>query len=74
VGKTVVEGVLLAGSGAPLEGGLPQGKPAGSPKPAKGVPGTASNPSQIAMSLALALAIISMGALRERRRVRLRVA
>jgi hypothetical protein len=73
-GKVVVQGVLLAGSGAPLEGGLSQGRPAGSPKPAKGVPGTASDPSQIAMSLALALGIISLGALRERRRVRLRVA
>ena len=74
MGKVVVQGVLLAGAGSPVEGGLPEGTGAGSPKPAKGVPGTPSDPSQLAMSLALALGVVSMGALRERRRVRLRVA
>jgi hypothetical protein len=73
-GKTVVQGVLLAGAGASIEGGLPAGKAAGGAEPAQGVTGTVENPSQIGGSLALALAIVSLGALRERRSVRLRVA
>lgn len=73
-GKTVVQGVLLASSGAPVEGGLAPGKAAGGATPARGVTGTVRNSSQIGGSLALALAIVSLGALRERRSVRLRVA
>lgn len=74
VGKTVVQGVLLASAGAPIEGGLPPGKAAGGAKSVQGVTGTVKNSSQIGGSLALALAIASLGALRERRSVRLRVA
>jgi hypothetical protein len=72
--RTVVRGVLLAGAGASIAGGLPPGKAAGGQKPARGVTGTVENSSQIGGSLALALAIVSLGALRERRSVRLRVA
>jgi hypothetical protein len=73
-GRTIVQGVLLAGAGAPIAGGLPPGKAAGGQQPARGVTGTVQSSSQIGGSLALALAIVSLGALRERRSVRLRVA
>ena len=73
-GKTIVQGILLAGSGSTIEGGLPGGASAGSPKPATGVTGTAEDPSTILISVALALAFVLLGALRERRNVRLRVA
>jgi hypothetical protein len=73
-GRTIVQGVLLASAGTAIEGGLPPGRAAGGSKPAQGVTGTVKNPSQIGGSLALALAIVSLGALRERRSVRLRVA
>jgi hypothetical protein len=73
-GKTIVQGVLLASAGTAIEGGLPPGKAAGGAKPAQGVTGTVKDSSQIGGSLALALAIVSLGALRERRSVRLRVA
>lgn len=73
-GTTIVRGILLAGPGAAIEGALPGGTEAGSPKPKQGVPGTAENPSQLAAGLALALAIVILGALRERQRVRLRLA
>jgi hypothetical protein len=73
-GKTIVQGVLLAGQGSTIEGSLPGGSPSGSPKPRQGVRGTVDKPSQILASLALALAIVMLGALRERRSVRLRVA
>jgi hypothetical protein len=73
-GKTIVQGILLAGSGATIEGGLPGGAAAGSPTPATGVPGTADDPSTLLICVALALAFVLLGALRERRNVRLRVA
>jgi len=66
--------VLLAGAGTPLEGPLSKGESGGSPKAAKGTPGTVGSPSRLGAGLALALAIVSMGALREQRRVKLRVA
>jgi hypothetical protein len=73
-GKTIVQGVLLAGSGAVLPGGLPQGKAAGSPKPETGTPGTANGSSAAGAGFVLALGLVWAGALRERRRVRLRLA
>jgi len=73
-GKTIIEGLLLQGTGRQLAGSLPQGSSGGTPKPAQGTPGTAGEASQIASGFLLALAIISMGALQERRRVRLRLA
>jgi hypothetical protein len=73
-GKVVVQGVLLAGAGRTIEGPLSKGAPAGNPKPQKGTPGIASEPSRISAALAVALGFMTMGALRERRRVRLRVA
>jgi hypothetical protein len=73
-GKVVVQGVLLAGQGQTLEGPLSKGSPAGNPKSQKGTPGLATEPSQIGAALAIALMVMTMGALRERRRVRLRVA
>jgi hypothetical protein len=73
-GKTVVQGILLAGSGATIEGGLPGGASAGSAKPATGVTGTADERSTLLICVALALACVLLGALRERRNVRLRVA
>jgi hypothetical protein len=69
-----VQGILLQGAGAAITAALPGGRPAGSPAPKQGVPGTVDNPSQIVASIALALAIVALGALQERRRVRLRVA
>ena len=73
-GKFVVRGVLLAGQGNTITGPLSKGAPAGNPKPQKGTPGIATEPSQISAALAAALGFMTMGALRERRRVRLRVA
>ena len=73
-GKTIIEGVLLQGTGRLLDGGLPQSKGGGTPKPAQGTPGTAGEGSQIAGGMLLALGVVWMGALRERRRVRLRLA
>ena len=73
-GTTVVQGILLAGQGSAIEGGLPGGSPSGSPKPREGVPGRVENPSNVAASILLALAVVALGALRERRHVRLRVA
>jgi hypothetical protein len=73
-GKTIIEGVLLQGSGRVLAGGLPQSKGGGTPKPAQGTPGTAGNASRVVGGVLLALAVVSMGALQERRRVRLRLA
>jgi hypothetical protein len=74
VGKVIVSGILLAGQGAAVTGGLPGGSPSGSPRPREGVQGVVEDPSQLAVSLALALGVIMLGALRERRRVRLRLA
>jgi hypothetical protein len=73
-GKTIVQGILLADIGPAVASALPKGAAAGSPKPRQGVPGTARHTSQLAASIALALAIVTLGALRERQRVRLRVA
>lgn len=73
-GKTIVQGILLAGAGQTVKSALSKGAPAGNPKPRKGTPGTAAEPSRISVALVLAMAIMSLGALRERRRVRLRVA
>jgi PKD domain-containing protein len=73
-GSTIVEGILLAGQGSAVEGALPGGSPAGSPKPREGVPGRVENPSNLAASILLALAVVLLGALRERQHVRLRVA
>lgn len=73
-GKTIIEGVLLQGTGRVLDSGLPQSRAGGTPKPAQGTPGTAGEGSRIAGGMLLALGVVSMGALRERRRVRLRFA
>jgi len=73
-GKTIIRGVLLASQGKAIEGGLPESKAGGSPKPQKGVPGTPTEGGQLAAGLAFALAMMSMGALQERRRVRLPLA
>lgn len=73
-GTTVVEGILLADRGRSLRGGLPQAESGGSPKAAKGTPGTVSDPSGVGVGVAFALAIVWLGALQERRHVRLRVA
>jgi hypothetical protein len=74
VGKIVVQGILLAGPGAEAEVTLPEATAGGSPKAAKGVPGVVADSSQLALSIAIALTIMLLGALQERRRVRLRVA
>lgn len=74
VGKTIISGVLLAGAGAAVENGLPQPKASGSPRAAKGTPGTAGNGVQVPGSVLFAFAVVWVGALRERRRVRLRLA
>ncbi|MEA2149107.1 MAG: hypothetical protein QOD69_937, partial [Solirubrobacteraceae bacterium] len=72
-----VTGILLAGQGAPLQGGLPPlpATPAGSPKGEQAARGTsiAGTPS-VPGSVALAILVIGLGALRERRIVRLRTA
>ena len=73
-GKTIIEGVLLQGTGRVLASGLPQSRSGGTPKPAKGVAGTANEGSEIAGGLLLALGVVWLGALRERRRVTLRLA
>jgi hypothetical protein len=73
-GKTVVQGVLLAGSGKTIDSPLSKGSPAGNPKPRKGEAGVPSDPSRVGFAVGLALAIMWLGALQERRRVRLRVA
>ncbi len=73
-GKTIVEGVLLAGSGKTIETDLSKGAPAGNPKPQKGEAGVPADPSRVGLAIALALGIMWLGALQERRRVRLRVA
>jgi hypothetical protein len=72
-----ITGILLAGQGAAISGSLPAPKaaPAGSPKGTQAARGTsiAAAPS-IPGSVALAILVIAMGALRERRLVRLRTA
>ncbi len=73
-GKTIVQGILLSGSGKTVKDALSKGSPGGSPKPQKGEAGVPSDPSRVGIALALAAAIMWLGALQERRRVRLRVA
>jgi hypothetical protein len=73
-----ITGILLAGQGAALTGGLPPLKsdqPAGSPKGPQAARGTsiADTPS-VPGSVAIALLVIAAGALRERRLVKLRTA
>ena len=73
-----ITGVLLAGQGAAITGALPpvaEEKPAGS---AKGVQaargGVQDDPGRVPATVALALLVVSLGALAEQRRVRLRTA
>ncbi|MEA2157501.1 MAG: hypothetical protein QOE11_3641 [Solirubrobacteraceae bacterium] len=76
-GIVQVTGILLSGQGTPISGGLPAlgGKPSGTPKGPQAARGTnLDNPPSVPAALGLALLVISMGALRERRLVRLRVA
>lgn len=73
-GKVVVQGVLLAGAGKTITQALSKGAPAGNPKPQKGTAGVATEPARLGAGLAVAFGFMTMGALRERRRVRLRVA
>jgi hypothetical protein len=73
-GKTIVEGILLSGSGKAVKKDLSKGSPAGNPKPQKGEAGVPSDPSRVGFAVALAIVIMWLGALQERRRVRLRVA
>jgi hypothetical protein len=72
-----VTGILLAGQGTPLVGGLPPlpSTAGGTPKGTQAARGTsiADSPS-IPASVALAIFAIGMGALRERRLVKLRIA
>ena len=69
-----MQGILLSGSGKRVKDALSKGAPGGSPKPQKGEAGVPSDPSRVGIALALAAAIMWLGALQERRRVRLRVA
>lgn len=71
--QTIVRGVLLEGVGAALDG-LPDSDGGGSPKPQQGKPGTVSQAPRIGIGAVFAIAVFSMGALSERRRVRLRIA
>jgi hypothetical protein len=73
-GKTIVQGVLLAGAGQTIKGALSKGAPAGNPRPRQGTQGTPADSSLVGPALALTLAIMALGALQERRRVRLRLA
>ncbi|MEJ7825462.1 MAG: PKD domain-containing protein [Solirubrobacteraceae bacterium] len=73
-GQTIVRGILLSGSGVTIAGNLPEGKQGGTPKPAEGQSGTASQISQIAIAAAFAISVFVWGALQERRRVTLRIA
>jgi len=74
----VVTGVLLAGQGTTFAGRLPSraaAQPAGSPRAqqaARGAPQADGAP--LPLTAGLALLVASMGALQERRRVRLRIA
>jgi hypothetical protein len=72
-----ITGILLAGQGAPLEGGLPPlpSTPAGAPKGEQAARGTsiADTPS-VPGGVAVVLLVIGMGALREQRLVKLRTA
>jgi hypothetical protein len=73
-----ITGILLAGQGAAVSSGslpAPKSEPAGSPKGPQAARGTsiAAAPS-VPGSVALAIFVIAMGALRERRLVKLRTA
>jgi hypothetical protein len=74
-----ITGILLAGQGAALEGGLPPlpstDTPAGAPKGSAAARGTSlADTPTVPASVAFAIFVIGMGALRERRLVKLRVA
>jgi hypothetical protein len=73
-----ITGVLLAGQGAAITGTLPpvaEEKPAGSPKGVQAARGgVQDDPAPVPATVALALLVVSLGALREQRRVRLRIA
>jgi PKD repeat protein len=76
-GVTTVTGILLTGQGAPLQGGLPAltETPSGSKKGPQAARGTSSPaPPSVPASVALAILVITGGALRERRVVKLRTA
>ncbi len=73
-GKTIIRGTLLAGAGAVIDSGLPQPKASGSPRAAKGTPGTSGSGVSIPGTMLAAMGAMWAGALRERRRVRLRLA
>ena len=73
-GQTIVRGILLSGSGVTIAGNLPEGQEGGTPKPAEGQSGTASQISQIGIAAAFAISVFVWGALQERRRVTLRIA
>jgi hypothetical protein len=73
-GKTIISGTLLEGSGSVINSSLPQPKASGSPKAAKGTPGTSGSGISVPGSMLLAAGVMWAGALRERRRVRLRLA
>jgi len=73
-----ITGILLAGQGAPLTGGLPplkSARPAGSPKGTQAARGTSiADAPSIPGGVAVALMVMAAGALRERRLVKLRTA
>ena len=73
-GKAIVRGVLLNGTGKQIDGDIADNEAGGSPKAQQGSAITASSPSQIGAALTIALMMIWLGALQERRRVRLRLA
>ena len=73
---TTISGVLLDDIGTPVRN-LPKGKPAGAPKGARAIRGGGDDDPrsfQLAAGGLLALLVVSVGALRERRGVRLRTA
>jgi hypothetical protein len=72
-----ITGILLAGQGTPLTGGLPPlpSTEGGTPKGTQAARGTSiANSPSVPASVALAIFAIGMGALRERRLVKLRIA
>ncbi len=71
---TTISGILIDDTGAPVRK-LPAGAPAGAPKGEKAAPtGDERSPRELSAGGLLALAVIALGALRERRGVRLRLA
>ncbi len=69
-----VRGILLADIGSPLDLRLSPPPPAGSPGAARKSPGGSGGLAAVVGGLALALAIATLGGVRERRRVTLRPA